>query len=66
MRSVLQEIVDESRDTDRPCHICVFGLMGHGKSRLMNLLITSVGNPPKGPSSHQQIEKVKVEVHIRD
>lgn len=42
----LQKTVNDSKDGDSACHVCVFGLMGHGKSRLLNLILTSVSNPP--------------------
>ena len=46
MREELQEIVDRFRDRDRPCHICVFGLMGHGKSRFINMMLTALTKEP--------------------
>ncbi|KAJ1469505.1 hypothetical protein T484DRAFT_1919108 [Baffinella frigidus] len=46
LHTELRGVVDESRSRDNPCHICVFGLMGHGKSRLINLLLASVATPP--------------------
>ncbi len=42
LREELQLIVDQSKDRDLACHICVFGLMGHGKSRFLNLMLTAV------------------------
>ena len=46
----MQLLVDKSKDRDVNCNICVFGLMGHGKSRLLNLILTAVS---KEPSSMQ-------------
>ena len=46
VRDEIQEIVDQFRDRDRPCNICVFGLMGHGKSRFINLMLTALSKEP--------------------
>ena len=42
LREELQRIADSTKNTDPACHICVFGLMGHGKSRLLNLILTAL------------------------
>jgi hypothetical protein len=51
VREDMQEIVDKVRDRDRPCHICVFGLMGHGKSRFINLMLTALSKEPPTTSN---------------
>ena len=52
VREELQEIADKFRDRDRPCHICVFGLMGHGKSRFINLMLTALAKEPSAQTAH--------------
>ncbi|EKX50680.1 hypothetical protein GUITHDRAFT_103273 [Guillardia theta CCMP2712] len=46
IREDIQNILHKFRDRDRPCHICIFGLMGHGKSRFINLLLTGLSRQP--------------------
>jgi hypothetical protein len=50
----LRGVVDSAKSRDNPCHICVFGLMGHGKSRLINLMLAAVATPPaaRPPPGH--------------
>ncbi len=51
LRDQTQLMVDHSLDGDSVCNVCVFGLMGHGKSRFINLLFTAVQNDPESLSS---------------
>lgn len=44
LRDQTQLMVNNTLDGDHACNICVFGLMGHGKSRFINLLFTAVQN----------------------
>jgi len=44
LRDNTQLMVNNTLDGDSACNICVFGLMGHGKSRFINLLFTAVQN----------------------
>ena len=60
VREEMQEIVDKFRDRDRPCHLCVFGLMGHGKSRFINLMLTALSKEPSvhGVGGAESTDKV--------
>ena len=51
LRDQTQLMVKNTLDGDSACNICVFGLMGHGKSRFINLLFTAVQNDPESLSS---------------
>ena len=54
LHTELRGVVDSAKSRDNPCHICVFGLMGHGKSRLINLMLAAVATPPaaRPPPGH--------------
>jgi hypothetical protein len=51
LRDQTQLMVNNTLDGDSTCNICVFGLMGHGKSRFINLLFTAVQNDAESLSS---------------
>jgi hypothetical protein len=51
VREEIQELADDFKDRDRPCHICIFGLMGHGKSRFINMMLTAVSQGEEKSSS---------------
>jgi hypothetical protein len=51
LRDQTQLMVNNTLDGDSVCNICVFGLMGHGKSRFINLLFTAVQNDVESLSS---------------
>ena len=51
LRDQTQLMVNNTLDGDNVCNICVFGLMGHGKSRFINLLFTAVQNDVESLSS---------------
>lgn len=51
LRDQTQLMVNNTLDGDNVCNICVFGLMGHGKSRSINLLFTAVQNDVESLSS---------------
>ena len=51
LRKQTQLMVDNTLDGDSTCNVCVFGLMGHGKSRFINLLFTAVQHDAEALSS---------------
>jgi hypothetical protein len=51
LRDNTQLMVNNTLDGDSVCNICVFGLMGHGKSRFINLLFTAVQNDAESLSA---------------